>query len=137
MNIAQEEYFDRVKNLSIAPQVKGDPRQLLYHAPEKVRRNNYTLIQFAKFYDAFNAAKEMKELEGYARKNNSLVVPATCLHWRRRQKFTNLCIRIGRNSYYLLDKDEMKAEEFLKYMSHVHLVASKKDDKILYMYANK
>lgn len=116
-------YIANIQSLSIAPIVKEDPRQVLYFAAEKILRNKHNLVRYMKFYQNFTEANEMKQLEAFAHANNSLVVPVTYFSWRRRKKFENLRVRIGKNHYFLIEKDLLKVDEFYKYMGLVHLTA--------------
>lgn len=120
-------YIANIKSLSIAPIVKEDPRQLLYFAADKILRNKHNLVRYVKLYQSFSEANEIKQLETFAHSNNSLVVPVTFFSWRRRKTFEHLRVKVGKNHYFLIDKDLLKADEFYKYMGLVHLTALKND----------
>lgn len=89
---------------------KNDPRSLAYFYPKTLN-----IVLFAKkmqdfsFYQALEVAEEMAEKQGF------LLIPWSCIHWKRAKNFGNdRKIKIGRKSYFLMKESELTKTEKIK-----------------------
>lgn len=87
--------------------LKKDPTKLLYLYPSMPK------IRFAKQVDAYYRAQAIAAAELAAKANHCLLVPARCIHYKRRDQSKRVVI-YGR-SYYIMHKDDMTELEWAKY----------------------
>lgn len=83
-----------------------DPRNLLYHFP------SLPIVKFAKMYQEFSHYKQLKVAESMAKSFGCVLVPLECMNWKRRQKFgVDKKIKVGRNSYFIMQLNELTTLE--------------------------
>lgn len=89
-----------------------DPRGLAKLYPKMIRRNNQSFIGFLKEMQAFDFYNSLNMFEEYAHENGFILLPATIIHWRRRNELgSKRRIRVGRNAFYLMREDELNKRE--------------------------
>jgi hypothetical protein len=89
--------------------IAKDPRNLPYLFP------SMPIAKYKKIADDFYKHSALKSLEDAARINHQLLIPAHCLHWQRKKKFTEQNVRVFGRSYYLIDYDDLTDLEITKY----------------------
>lgn len=101
--------------ISILPKnyKRNDPRQLLYHFP------NLPIVKYAKLMQKYSFHQALAVAEDIAHKHNKILVPYSCIHWQRRQKYQDRRIKIGRNSFYMMNYSEMTQSEKAKLKSYL------------------
>lgn len=87
--------------------VAKDPTKLLYLYPSMPK------IRYAKMVDSYYKAQAILAAEKAAKANNCLLVPARCIHYKRRDQSRRITI-YGR-SYYIMPIDDMTDLELAKY----------------------
>ena len=90
-----------------ANQLEKDPTKLLYLYPSMPK------IRYAKQVDNYYRAQVIAAAEQAAKLNHCLLVPARCIHYKRRDQSKRMVL-FGR-SYYILRKDDMTELEIEKY----------------------
>lgn len=108
--------MNELKEYSIVPieYKKKDPRSLLYHYPSLPIVKYAKLMQQYSFYQALDVAEDLAHRQGY------ILLPSSCIHWMRVQKFgPDRRVKIGRNSYYLLRPNELTRSEMSKLKYHI------------------
>ena len=102
---------------SIVPARKiKDPRQLLYHFP------SIPAQKYAKMVATFHHDQMLKMAEQLARGLGYILVPGSCLHWKKKQEYENRRVSIGCFTFYTLKREEMTKQandKFLQYVSEI------------------
>lgn len=114
-----------LKNYSLVPNdlLDKDPRNLAYYMPESVRATNISFISFLKRMQRFSFYQNISYFEEFAHANNMILLPASVLHWRRREKLgDSRRFRIGRSAFYLVRVDELTEGEKKKLLDHIEVV---------------
>lgn len=96
-----------------------DPRALLYLYPETLNVVAYakSMQRFA-FFQSLSIAEDLAKRQGY------ILLPWSCIHWQRAKEFgADRKIKIGRNSFFLMQPNELTKTEEKKlqiYLSELH-----------------
>ncbi|MMZ53484.1 hypothetical protein D1872_152730 [compost metagenome] len=98
--------------------VKHDPQELLYQFPSIPK------IRYTKLSQEYYFWRQVQNAESIAAMFGRLLIPASCLHWQRKNLFSERRVQVGRNCYYVLDKGEMTKTEHAKYMAIVKEMAT-------------
>lgn len=113
-----------MKRYSLVPDdyKKNDPRSLAYFYPTSLN-----IVSFAKkmqefsFYQALEVAEEMANKQGF------ILVPWSCIHWKRAKTFGHdRKIKVGRKSFFLLKVNELTKNEKEKLEEYISQIHSKK-----------
>lgn len=95
-----------------------DPRTLLYHFP------SIPAVKIAKLYQEYTFYKQLEVAEEVANNMGYLLIPYVCVHQKRREKLSqDRKVKIGRNSYFMMAKNEMTMKErkkFIEYIQELH-----------------
>lgn len=94
---------------------KKDPRVLPYFYPKSLNIVSYSKkMQDFSFYQALDVAEQI------AKKSGFLLIPWSCIHWKRAKRLGNdRKIKIGRHSFFLLKENEMTKNEKMKLIDYV------------------
>lgn len=104
-----------------------DPRILAYLYPDEITKSQQNLVKYNKtvakfiYYNSLKIAEEMAKMFDY------LLIPSSCVHWRRAKELgKNRRIKVGRNIFYLMREDELTKKEKQKLIDYVihHSVGS-------------
>lgn len=93
--------------------MKNDPQHLLYHFP------SIHPVRYTQLYSEYHFWRNVELAEHVAAMFNRLLVPSRLIHWERKSKFADRCVRIGRKSFYALSKDELTEREYSRYLDEV------------------
>ncbi|MFK4475781.1 hypothetical protein ABH897_005581 [Paenibacillus sp. RC73] len=93
--------------------VKHDPQELLYQFPSIPK------IRYTKLSQEYYFWRQVQNAESIAAMFGRLLIPASCLHWQRKNLFVERRVQVGRNCYYVLDKGELTKMEYTKYTAIV------------------
>lgn len=97
-----------------------DPRGLAMLYPNSIRNDNQSFIGFIKKMQVFDFYNSLNMFEEYARANNFILLPASIMHWRRREGFgQERRVRVGRKSFYLVREYEMTEGEKEKLLDFI------------------
>lgn len=89
---------------------KKDPRNLLYWYPTTIN-----VVLFAKQMQTFYFYKQLEVAEDMAKRMGCLLLPYSCIHWKRAKDYgSDRKLKIGRNSYFLMKPDELTKGEIRK-----------------------
>lgn len=92
-----------------ASKIKKDVTKLPYHFP------SFPLVKYCKLSAEYHFWKAVRMLEQAAQQNGKILVPTSCLHWKRKKQLqANLILVYGR-SFYQLAPDELTEAEKSKY----------------------
>ncbi len=109
--------------LSIVPQRKiKDPRQLLYHFP------SIPAQKYAKMVATFHHDQMLKMAEKLANGLGYILVPGSCLHWKKKQEFEARQVNVGKFTYYTLKREEMTKQTLEKYLQYVEDIQSGREE---------
>lgn len=102
-------------NKSIVPVRRvSDPRQLLYHYP------TMPVIRYAKLAADFYQDQLLRLAEDLAARQGFILVPASCLSWRKKQEIASeRQVSIGKHSYYMMRHDEMTQSAQRKLQAYI------------------
>lgn len=105
---------------SVVPQKykDNDPRSLLYQFPSMNKFKYAKLMQKFSFYKSVEVAESVANSMGYS------LIPACCLHWKRKQALTDdeMKVKVGRNSFFLMkpgDLSKREKEKLQQYLAEV------------------
>lgn len=100
-----------------------DPRPFAYLFPSMIRNDDQSFIAFIKKTQKHEFYRSVLSLEEYAHANGFILLPASVMHWRRRDGFgQERRIRVGRNSFYFVRENELtkgEKEKLLLYIEEV------------------
>jgi hypothetical protein len=116
-----------MKQYSLVPEryKERDPRALIYLYPTSLNVVAYAkrMQEFA-FYQALEVAEDIAHKQGY------ILLPWSCIHWKRAKNFgADRKVKIGRNSYFLMKPSELTESEKTKLELYIY-ENLKKDVKI-------
>lgn len=97
-----------------------DPRGLAMLFPNAIRNDNQSFIGFIKKMQVFDFYNSLSMFEEYAHANGFLLLPASIMHWRRRNVLgVERRVRVGRNAFYLVRENEMTEREKDMLLNHI------------------
>jgi len=97
-----------------------DPRGLAVLFPNSIRNSDQSFVGFIKRMQVFDFYNSLSMFEEYAHKNGFILLPASVMHWRRRNGFgTERRVRVGRKSFYLVREHELTEGEKEKLLDHI------------------
>lgn len=97
-----------------------DPRGLAYLYPTTLN-----IVAYAKQMQVFSFYRALEVAEKMARNLGYVLMPYDCLHWQRRQRFSEeRKVKIGRKSFFMLRKDELTKTEEQKLFKHLNEIQS-------------
>lgn len=109
--------------LSIVPAnlAEHDPRSFAIKYRRSIRKSNANWYNYNQKLQKFEHYNRIKFFEQFAHNNARLLVPAACLHWKRRKKFkcNDRHVKIGRNHYYMVEPELLNENEYSKFLTHV------------------
>jgi hypothetical protein len=101
---------------------KKDPRSLLYHFPSLPIVKYAKLMQQFSFYQALEVAEDLANRQGY------ILLPWSCIHWQRAKQYSNdRKIKIGRNSFFMMQPSELTKTEESKLQHYIEETRDKKE----------
>ncbi|MEK5090511.1 hypothetical protein MKY98_26955 [Paenibacillus sp. FSL M8-0228] len=96
-----------------ASKIKHDPQELLYQFPSIPK------IRYTRLSQEYYFWRQVKNAESIAAMFGRLLIPTSCLHWQRKNIFEERRVQVGRNCYYVLNREELTKTEYSKYMAIV------------------
>ncbi|SFT00528.1 hypothetical protein [Paenibacillus sp. 453mf] len=101
--------------MTIVPteKVKQDPQSYLFHFP------SVHPIKYTRMFTEHHHWKAVEAAEKVAKMCGRVLVPASCLHWERKERKGDRRIQIGKHAFYALALEELTKNEHQKYMKHV------------------
>lgn len=98
--------------MTIVPDGKldKDVTTLPYHFPRM------PLVKYCKLSAEYHYWKSVRLLEQAAAQSGKVLVPAECLHWRRKARLTDCQLNVYRRSFYQLTLDQLTDQERKKYL---------------------
>lgn len=98
-----------------------DPRGLAMLFPNSIRNDNQSFYGFIKKMQVFDFYNSLNMFEEYAHENGFILLPATIIHWRRRNELgSKRRVRVGRNAFYLMREDELNKREKEKLLDYIN-----------------
>lgn len=96
---------------SIVPykKVKNDPRQLVYHFPSIPNVKMSKILNSYFYHRSVQIGEEVAAITGY------IFLPATCMHWRRKEQYIDRRVRVSNSYFYVLKEGEMTRTEKERY----------------------
>jgi hypothetical protein len=89
---------------------KKDPRSLLFFYPQSIN-----IVAYAKKMQVFAFYQSLEVAEDLARKQGFILLPWSCIHWKRAKNFgADRKIKIGRSSFFLMKLNELTKNEEIK-----------------------
>lgn len=96
-----------------------DPRALVYLYPESITRSKSSLISYNKRMQTFIYYHSLEVAEHMAKIMDFILLPATCIHWRRaKQLGEKRRVQVGKNVFYLVKESELTKSEKRKLLDH-------------------
>lgn len=97
-----------------------DPRMLAYLYPQSILRNEGTLVAYNKKVSKFIHCSGLEIAETTAKKLGFILLPATCIHWRRAASLgEQRRIKVGKNNFYMVKENELTEKERIKLVDHI------------------
>lgn len=97
-----------------------DPRGLAVLFPNSIRNSDQSFVGFMKKMQVFDFYNSLSMFEEYAHANGFILLPASVMHWRRRNGFgIERRVRVGRKSFYLVREHELTQGEKEKLLDHI------------------
>ncbi|KAF6614225.1 hypothetical protein HFE03_25855 [Paenibacillus sp. EKM102P] len=96
-----------------ANKVKHDPQELLFQFPSIPK------VRYTRLSQEYYFWRQVQNAESIAAMFGRLLIPASCMHWQRKNLFESRRVQVGRNYYYVLEKKELTKTEQAKYMAVV------------------
>lgn len=112
-----------MNNFSLVPDdyKTNDPRMLAYLYPESIIRSQQSFISYNKKISKFIYYHSLEVAEHMASIMDCILVPASCIHWRRaKQLGAKRRVHVGRNVFYLVKESELTKNEKKKLLDHVN-----------------
>lgn len=100
-----------MKHLRLVREPFEDYRAVIYRSRDKILAKPQTIFSHIKRLNKYYQLQQLQQIENFAHRNGMVVVPATILNWRRRQKFASREYVCGKDKYYLVPIEELKAQE--------------------------
>ena len=98
---------------------KHDPRQLAMLYPESITRSMQSFISYNKKLQAFLFNHSLDVATRAANAFGCILVPTSCIHWRRATEFAERRILVGRNSFYMLRLTEINDNEYNRLLDRI------------------
>lgn len=95
-----------------------DRSTLAYHFP------SMPLVKYAKMAREYFFWKHVETAENMAFMVGKILVPAECIHWKRKKELQPWAVRIHRSSFYVLDKEVLNKNELQRYEAMLHAAAA-------------
>lgn len=111
-----------MKGFSIIPPdlEEKDPRPFAFLYPNMIRNDDQSFIAFIKKMQRFTFYKSLKCFEDFGHANGLILLPATVLHWRRRNNFgAERRVKVGKKTFYFVREDEITKLEKQKLLDHI------------------
>ncbi|MCM3593643.1 hypothetical protein M4D58_23765 [Brevibacillus borstelensis] len=102
-------------SISVVPNRRiRDPRQLLFHFP------SIPVVRYAQMAADFYHDQMLRLAEELAHRQGFLLVPASCLGWRKKQDIAGeRQVSVGKRSFYMLRRDELTSKEWDKLQEYL------------------
>lgn len=102
--------------MSIVPKkaIQNDPQHLLFHFP------NIHPVRYTQLHAEYHFWRAVDVAERTAAMFNRFLVPSRLLHWQRKSKHADRCLRISKKTYYALSREEMTDREYSLYLDEVN-----------------
>lgn len=91
-----------------------DPRQLAYNYAETIQNTSNGLVIYNKYVQQFIYYHSLEVAEQFAKMIGFILIPSSCLHWRRAKALTNRRVKVGRKTFYAVRQEELNAKELKK-----------------------
>jgi hypothetical protein len=110
---------------SIVPnsKIQKDVTKLPFHFP------SFPLVKYCKLSAEYHFWKAVRMLEQAVQQNGKILVPTSCLHWKRKKQFQGNILHVYGRSFYQLAPEELSRAERTKYDQ---VVASIEEDVTAY-----
>lgn len=111
-----------MNNFSLVPvdYKSKDPRMLAYLYPQSIIKSPQSFISYNKKIQSFIYYHSLEVAEHMAKMFDFLLLPASCIHWRRAKSLgEKRRIHVGRNVFYLVKEEELTKSEKKKLIDHI------------------
>lgn len=96
-----------------------DPRQLAYLFPESIISSQQKFISYNKSMQTFIYYHSLEVAEHMARLMDYILLPASCIHWRRAKELgESRRVPIGRKMFYLVKENELNKNELKRLLDY-------------------
>lgn len=101
--------------MTIVPfsKIEKDPSTLPYHYP------SIPVVKYSKLAVEYHYWKAVSILEQAARQNGKLLIPASCIHWKRKKQLQGVLLMVYKRTFYQMSYEELTETEKKKYLELV------------------
>lgn len=96
-----------------------DPRQLAFNYASTIQNSSNGLVIYNKYVQQFIYYHSLDVAEQFAKQMGMILIPSTCIHWRRAKDLTNRRVKVGRKSFYALREEELNVKEKKKIIDYL------------------
>lgn len=96
-----------------------DPRQLAFNYASTIQNTSNGLVIYNKYVQQFIYYHSLDVAEQFAKQMGMILIPSTCIHWRRAKDFVDRRVKVGRKSFYALREDELNKKEQKKLIEQI------------------
>lgn len=104
------------ENFTLVPSdyKRKDPRQMAYNFADTIRNTEKGLVIYNRYVQQFIYYHSLDTAEQVAKAFNYILVPSSCIHWRRAKHFKDRRIMVGREAFYTVTPSELNKNELKK-----------------------
>lgn len=106
-------------NLTPADYKRKDPRQLAYNYADTIQNSANGLVIYNKYVQQFIYNHTLDAVEQFAKNLGFILVPSSCIHWRRAKDIAHRRAIVGRKTFYALQEHELNDNEKKKLLDHL------------------
>lgn len=99
-----------------------DPRQLAFNYASTIQNTSNGLVIYNKYVQQFIYYHSLEVAEQFAKQMGFILIPSTCIHWRRAKDFTDRRVKVGRKSFYALRENELNKKEQKKLIEQIEIL---------------
>lgn len=113
--------MNELEKFSLVPEdfQKEDPRQIAYLYPQSIMNSEQNFISYNKKLQKFLYNHSLDVAEQAARIFGYILLPSSCMHWRRTKEIQHRRIYVGRRTFYFVKYEELNKNEQKKLMQHI------------------
>ena len=110
-----------LENYSLVPSdyKRKDPRQLAYNYASTIQNSANGLVIYNKYVQNFIYYHSLDVAEQLAKNLGFILIPSSCIHWRRAKELSHRRAIVGRKTFYAMHESELNENEKKKLMDHL------------------
>ena len=96
-----------------------DPRQMAFNFRRTIQDTSNGLIIYNKYVQQFIYYHSLDVAEQFAKMMGFILLPSSCIHWRRAKEISHRRVQVGRKTFYALNKSELNINEKKKLVNYL------------------